>query len=107
MLRLAYVLLVFFTMTPAFIAALWLLDKLRLPGRWPLALYYSRALCRLLRVRVRVIGSPAQGAPTLILCNHVSWLDVPVFAAVCPIAFVAKHEVARWPIVGIIARLLR
>ena len=33
MLRLADVLLVFFTMTPAFIAALWLIEKLHLPGR--------------------------------------------------------------------------
>ena len=31
--RLIFFLVVFFTMTPAFIATLWVLEKLRLPGR--------------------------------------------------------------------------
>ena len=107
MLRLTYVLAVFFTMTPAFIASLWVLDKLKLPGRRPLSVRYYRALCGLLHVRIRVVGQPAHGKPTLILANHVSWLDIPVISAIHPVAFVAKREVAGWPIVGIAAKLLR
>ena len=72
MLRLAYVLTVFFATAPVYIAALWMLDKLKTLGRRPLTLRYCRLLCALLRVRVRVIGRPAQHRPTLILCNHVS-----------------------------------
>jgi lyso-ornithine lipid O-acyltransferase len=106
MLRLTYVLVVFFATMPIFISALWVLDKLRLGGRRSLWLHYSRMLCRLLHVRVRVVGSPVQGQPALILCNHVSWLDILVFAAICPVAFIAKREVADWPIVGITAKLL-
>jgi lyso-ornithine lipid O-acyltransferase len=107
MLRLGYVLVVFFTMTPAFIASLWVLEKFKLPGRRSLSVRYYRTLCALLRVRIRVIGQPVQGRPTLILANHVSWLDIPVVSAICPIAFVAKREVAGWPIVGVAAKLLR
>jgi 1-acyl-sn-glycerol-3-phosphate acyltransferase len=107
MLRLTYVLVVFFTITPSFIAALWVLEKLKLPGRRPLSVRFYRTLCGLLRVRIRVIGNPVHGRPTLILANHVSWLDIPVISAICPIAFVAKQEVARWPIVGVAAKLLR
>lgn len=107
MLRLTYVLVVFFTMTPAFIASLWVLDRLKLPGRRPLSVRYYRALCKLLHVRIRVLGTPAQGRPTLMLANHVSWLDIPVISAVWPVAFVAKREVASWPIVGVAAKLLR
>jgi 1-acyl-sn-glycerol-3-phosphate acyltransferase len=107
MLRLAYVLVVFFTMTPAFIASLWLLERLKLPGRRAISIRYCRALCALLRVRVHVIGQPAQGSPALIVCNHVSWLDIPVISAICPVAYVARHEVASWPVVGVTARLQR
>ncbi len=107
MLRLAYVLVAFFTMTPAYIAALWLIGTFRLPGRQALTIRYCRTLCALLRVRIRVVGRPAQGRPALILCNHVSWIDIPVMAAIGPNIFVAKHEVASWPIVGITARLQR
>jgi 1-acyl-sn-glycerol-3-phosphate acyltransferase len=45
--------------------------------------------------------------PTLMLSNHVSWLDIPVISSILPIAFVAKREVASWPIIGVAAKLLR
>jgi 1-acyl-sn-glycerol-3-phosphate acyltransferase len=105
--RLLGFLIVFFTMTPAFIATLYVLEKLRLPGRRAISIRYYRTLCAVLRVRIRVIGTPMRGRPTLILSNHVSWLDIPVISAVMPIAFVAKREVASWPIVGRAAKLLR
>ena len=107
MLRLAAVLVVFFTMTPVFVVSVWLIETFRLAGRRALAKHYSRALCALLRVRVRVIGAPAQGQPALILCNHVSWLDIPVLASIGPVAFVAKREVSGYPVVGVIAKLMR
>ncbi len=105
MFRLTYVLAWFFTVTPALMATLWTLDRLRLPGRRVLFPAYYRALTRLLRVRINVVGTPAQGRPTLILANHVSWLDILVMSTVCPIAFIAKKEVGNWPIVGPTARL--
>ena len=105
--RLIFFLVYFFTMTPAFIATLWVLEKLRLPGRRTISVRYYRTLCAVLRVRIRVVGTPMRDTPTLILSNHVSWLDIPVISAVMPIAFVAKREVASWPIVGIAAKLLR
>lgn len=105
--RLIFFLVYFFTMTPAFIATLWVLEKLRLPGRRAISVRYYRALCAVLRVRIRVVGTPMRDTPTLILSNHVSWLDIPVISAIMPIAFVAKREVAAWPIVGIAAKLLR
>ncbi len=105
--RLIFFLVVFFTTTPAFIATLWVLEKLRLPGRRAISVRYYRTLCAVLRVRIRVVGTPIRDTPTLILSNHVSWLDIPVISAIMPIAFVAKREVASWPIVGIAAKLLR
>jgi 1-acyl-sn-glycerol-3-phosphate acyltransferase len=105
--RLIWFLFVFFTATPAFIATLWVLEKLRLPGRRAISVRYYRMLCALLRVRIRVVGTPVRGRPTLILSNHVSYLDIPVISAVMPIAFVAKREVASWPVVGVAAKLLR
>lgn len=40
----------------------------------------------------------------LILANHVSWLDILVINALRPAHFVAKSEVRRWPLVGLLAR---
>jgi lyso-ornithine lipid O-acyltransferase len=105
MFRLAYVLAWFFTITPTLMATLWMLRALNLPGRRVLFPLYYRALTKLLRVRIHVAGTPSQGRPTLVLSNHVSWLDILVLSTVCPIAFIAKKEVGGWPIVGPTARL--
>ena len=45
--------------------------------------------------------------PTLVLSNHVSWLDIPVIGSLHPLSFVAKSEVATWPGVGFLATLQR
>jgi len=66
---------------------------------------YHRIVCALIGVRVHEVGIRSNAAPTLILANHVSWLDVPVISALLPVVFVAKHEVARWPVLGWLARL--
>jgi 1-acyl-sn-glycerol-3-phosphate acyltransferase len=36
----------------------------------------------------------------LLVINHTSWADVFVVAAVTPARFVAKAEIARWPLIG-------
>ncbi len=36
----------------------------------------------------------------LIVCNHISWLDIFVLNSVIPMRFVAKSEVRRWPAIG-------
>ncbi|WP_253858300.1 lysophospholipid acyltransferase family protein [Prauserella alba] len=44
------------------------------------------------------------GVGTLVVANHVSWLDVPALLALEPLTFLAKREVAHWPFVGRQAR---
>ena len=97
----------FFTMTPLLIAAQWLLDKLNLPGWDVLATFYYRALCRMLRIRIRVVGAPVRDRAVLFVSNHLSWADILVIGALGPVAFVAKREVADWPLVGVAAHLQR
>lgn len=67
--------------------------------------WYHRQVCRIIGVRVRVHGEVPRGRAVLLVANHVSWLDIPVLSAVAPVAFVAKTEVGRWPLVGSLVRL--
>ncbi|WP_158554853.1 lysophospholipid acyltransferase family protein [Methylovirgula sp. 4M-Z18] len=70
-----------------------------------LVILFHRGLCRLLRLRVRAVGSPAS-VPTLMLApNHVSWTDISVLGGLYPLSFLAKSEVGTWPIIGPMARL--
>jgi 1-acyl-sn-glycerol-3-phosphate acyltransferase len=68
---------------------------------------FHRALCALVGVRIREIGTRTASSPLLILSNHASWLDICVIGARAPVVFVAKSEVARWPVFGWLARLQR
>ena len=65
---------------------------------------WSRQALRIVHLRLTVRGSlPPGHAPTLIVSNHVSWLDICVLASVVPVRFVAKSDVRRWPLVGSLA----
>ncbi len=92
---------------------------LMLPGR-PKKLFartYWSVVAALLGVRVRMVGRVATGRadgrpeaarrPVIFVCNHSSWLDVPVLGGRLLACFVAKEEVGRWPVVGTVARLGR
>ena len=62
----------------------------------------SRGL-RALGVTVQSSGPlPARG---LLVANHVSYLDMLVLASLSPAIFVAKSDVANWPLFGGLARL--
>jgi 1-acyl-sn-glycerol-3-phosphate acyltransferase len=68
---------------------------------------YHRILCALAGVRIRQVGQRTSARPVLILANHASWLDICIITATTPVVFVAKSEVARWPLFGTLAKLQR
>jgi 1-acyl-sn-glycerol-3-phosphate acyltransferase len=63
---------------------------------------WSRGLVRLFGLRVRCHGTPLPGA-VLFVANHGSWLDIGVLHASRMMHFVAKAEIARWPLAGWLA----
>ena len=74
-------------------------------GRRALTQRWSGRLLALLHVQCRVSGElPPAGGNVLIVANHVSWLDIFVLNAICPVRFVAKAELARWPVAGKLVR---
>ena len=54
-------------------------------------------------VKVETEGSPVNAG--LIASNHLSYLDIIVYSAIAPCAFISKLEVRSWPAVGWIATL--
>ena len=70
-------------------------------------IWINRIILVALGVRLHVRGEPDARRPLLLVANHVSWLDIPVLFALAPVRFVAKSEVADWPVIGWMARLAR
>ncbi|HEY3644430.1 MAG TPA: lysophospholipid acyltransferase family protein [Gammaproteobacteria bacterium] len=69
-----------------------------------LSAWWLRHGTAVLGVRVLARGQPHQ-APVLMLANHISWLDILVLATQSDSAYVAKAEVAQWPLLGWLAQV--
>jgi 1-acyl-sn-glycerol-3-phosphate acyltransferase len=64
---------------------------------------WSKLLLRICGVRLNVTGTGHTllvSRPSLVVMNHVSWLDIFALNAVLPVTFVAKSEIRHWPLVG-------
>jgi lyso-ornithine lipid O-acyltransferase len=66
---------------------------------------WHRAACWLLDIRIHVHGHIERRRPLMLASNHVSWKDILVLGAIADVVFIAKAEVAGWPIFGILAKL--
>ena len=65
---------------------------------------WSNGLLRVFGLRVRRFGTPLDG-PVVFVANHVSWVDIVVLHSQRMMGFVAKREIAGWPLVGWLARM--
>lgn len=64
--------------------------------------WWAATVCRIFGLRRRVEGELPAG-PALIAANHISWIDIQVLHSLSPMGFVAKAEIASWPVIGRLA----
>ena len=65
--------------------------------------WWTATACRVFGLQIVVTGQ-VENTASLVVANHISWLDVPLLYSVAPMGFVSKAEVDNWPILGFIAR---
>jgi 1-acyl-sn-glycerol-3-phosphate acyltransferase len=61
---------------------------------------WSRDMLKALGVALHSQGDVPTHGPVLMVCNHVTWLDILVLHACSHARFVAKSEVHHWPLIG-------
>lgn len=66
--------------------------------------WWARGILCILNVRLEIEGR-ASAEPALFAANHISWLDIACLRTALDTEFVAKQEVARWPVIGRMAGL--
>jgi 1-acyl-sn-glycerol-3-phosphate acyltransferase len=85
----------------------WISIKLGLPLRRWIPNLYHRLILFVLGIRVSLRGAPAAERPLLFVSNHSSWIDILALSSITPLKFIAKSEVAGWPLFGLLAKLQR
>ncbi|KAA8422366.1 1-acyl-sn-glycerol-3-phosphate acyltransferase, partial [Acetobacter sp. DmW_125126] len=75
-------------------------------------------LCRIIGLQIHIVGQRVGTVgglkarqrgerPVIYICNHMSWLDVPVLGTILPSVFVAKGDIEKWPIMGLVSQIGR
>jgi 1-acyl-sn-glycerol-3-phosphate acyltransferase len=63
---------------------------------------WAGRMLELMGIELIVRGTPPAHGPVLLVCNHLSWLDILTIHAARHVRFVSKSEVRRWPVIGTI-----
>lgn len=69
--------------------------------RQPIVRFWSRHMLRIFGLRVKL--NHAERLPpgeAFLVLNHISWIDIFVVNAFRPAFFIAKADIARWPVIG-------
>jgi lyso-ornithine lipid O-acyltransferase len=77
------------------------------PAAYYIPYLWHRGLCWIFGLTVRVVGTPADPTtPMMFVSNHASHFDIfAIGSVVRGASFVAKNDVAKWPIAGFMANL--
>ena len=87
------------------VQAVALLLRSKLAERLPVIVH--RVVTRLIDAKVTVKGEQCKEGAVLFVSNHASYADISILGAHIRGSFVAKAEVAKWPLFGICAKLSR
>ncbi|MFA7276505.1 MAG: lysophospholipid acyltransferase family protein [Pseudobdellovibrionaceae bacterium] len=66
---------------------------------------WHKGVCKIIGITMEVVGEPVEGTQLIYVSNHLSYLDIPVIGAVLKASFVAKEDIAGWPVIGYLARI--
>jgi 1-acyl-sn-glycerol-3-phosphate acyltransferase len=81
----------------------WLVTSFFIPNKlyWRQLAFrtWARGFARLAGMKIEVIG-PIPKAPFFLVCNHLSYMDIPAIRAVVEGVFVAKADIRAWPVAG-------
>jgi len=97
---LGFVLLCLIFLIPQLIAGKY--NRKKLPR---ISRMFYRGLVRDFGLTVRAHGAPTKDSPALFVANHTSYLDVLVLGSLIEGNFVAKSEVADWPVIGMLTKI--
>jgi len=104
--RLLLILLVTGVLTTIWLVRIPFLGKKgRLQWRGVMVQFWANTVLPIMKVRVNVEGAPPV-PPFCLVSNHLSYLDIILFQSLMPCVFVAKSEVANWPVIGWLARAI-
>lgn len=70
-----------------------------------LPLLWQKSACLIFNIRIRREGRPLKGRQVLYIGNHLSYLDIPAIGSLVMGSFVARGDLAHWPLFGYMGKM--
>jgi len=70
----------------------------------PFRRWYYRFLKHIVGLRIVVRGEQTKAKPHLVVSNHISYFDIVALGSLIAGDFIAKADIAKWPVFGIMAK---
>jgi len=67
--------------------------------------YFHLSFLKTLNINIKMVGKIYTQKPGLLISNHASWIDISILSSLTNISFIAKSEVAKWPLFGFLAKM--
>lgn len=75
------------------------------PWRNSIMKRWGNGVATIMSIEIIVEGEPPS-PPFLVVSNHLSYMDIPIYSSVIKTTFVSKKEVRHWPLIGFMAHTL-
>jgi 1-acyl-sn-glycerol-3-phosphate acyltransferase len=73
------------------------------PRAYTIPRLWHRGVCRICGLKVEIEGDPVTDRQVLYVSNHLSYLDIPVIGSFLKASFIAKEDIAHWPVIGFLS----
>ncbi len=75
------------------------------PAAYIIPQQWHRILCFVFGIKIRITGEPYKNGQVIFVSNHISYLDILVLGTALRASFVAKKDIASWPVFGFLSKL--
>lgn len=73
------------------------------PGSYFIPQLWHRGIAAIIGLKVEITGKPISQQQTIFVGNHLSYLDIFALGSIIRASFVAKEEIAHWPVIGFLS----
>ncbi len=67
--------------------------------------FWHKGICAIMGLKTEIRGTPVSGRQIIYISNHLSYLDIPVIGSILKASFIAKEDIAHWPVIGFLAKV--
>jgi 1-acyl-sn-glycerol-3-phosphate acyltransferase len=78
-----------------------------LPLRISIPVIHHKLITKIIGLKIDRVGNISGDKKVLFVSNHLSYLDIIILGSLIPGRFIAKSEVANWPIFGFLSKITR